>query len=405
MENADRMEGFRSRGEYVLSGKVRFTHGALRLETERAVWLKDRSIVYAESGMRIVHRGAVLTSDKGSYDKNLGRATAEGRVRMRDSSGEVEAEGNAVAYLRFRHEATLTGNPVVRRFYRKPPDSAGTARARDSAGTPKVRDSAGAAKPKPNPPGAAPASAPGPITDTLAIRGKVLTYNDSARVATAEGNVNITRKQVNITCARAEYHDRTDSLYLTGDPAVKVDESRITGLSMRVGMDGEEIRSLLVKGDAKARSVEPATDTSAARESDISGDSLFLAFREKSIDSMQVFRNAKGSYFEKDKPAYVNRMSGEYMVLRFVEKKINSANVLGGAKSTYFHVEKKTFKGRNEAEGDTIDFAFKDGKVEEVMVRGRAKGTYFGSPSPRKGGTDSASAPEAGGAPADTAGP
>ena len=39
-----------------------------------------------------------------------------------------------------------------------------------------------------------------------------------------------------------------------------------------------------------------------ARQSHVEGDSLFLAFKEKAIDSVQVFRHAKGSYFDMDKP-------------------------------------------------------------------------------------------------------
>lgn len=391
MENADRMEGFRSRGEYILSGKVRFSHGALRLETERAVWQKDRSLVYAEAGMRIVHRGAVLTSDRGSYDKNLGRATAEGRVQMRDSAGEVEASGHAVTYERFKHLATLTGNPEVRRYYRKAPDSAEAASAREAAAASLAGGESARKNRAPSAPagtvsrnGGGPAPKPPEIIDTLIIRGKVLTFNDSSGVAAAEGDVRITRKKVLITCRRAEFHDRRDSLYLMGDPEARLDESLVKGLVMRVGMSGEEIKSLLVKGEAQAKSIEPATDTSTSRQSDVRGDSLFMAFRDKAIDSVQVFRNAKGSYFESDRPDFVNRMSGEYMVLRFDDKRIRSANVSGGAKSTYFHLEKQAFKGKNDAEGDTIDFAFKDGKVEEVLVRGRAKGTYFGEPQTRK---------------------
>jgi lipopolysaccharide export system protein LptA len=406
MENADRMEGFRSRGEYVLVGKVRFVHGDLRIETERAVWLKERSLVYAESGMRITQGGAVLTAERGNYDKNQGLAVAEGKVHIRDTSADVEAFGQTLHYNRNRHLATLSGNPELRRYYRKQPDSAA---AGDSV-KPVPR---AAPAPAPSPKAAAPAkkavAKPAgdtlPITDTLVIRGRTLTYNDSAQIAAAEGKVNITRDEVVITCEKAEYHDRPDSLYLLGSPQVMLDESRIKGLTMRLGMQGEEIRSLLVKGEAEARSVEPATDSSSARHSDVAGDSLFLAFRKKSIDSVQVFRNAKGSYFDVDRPDFVNRMSGEYMVLRFNGKQVASANVTGGsgasAKSTYFHLEKKAFKGKNEAEGDTIDFAFKDGKVEEVMVRGSAKGTYFGEPQARK------SKPAAGDstAPSDTAVP
>jgi hypothetical protein len=168
---------------------------------------------------------------------------------------------------------------------------------------------------------------------------------------------------------------------------------------MRLGMHGEEISSLLVKGEAQAHSVEPATDTSVARQSHVQGDSLFLAFKEKVIDSVQVFRNAAGSYYDMDKPQFVNRMSGDYMVMRFDGRQISSANVMGGAKSTYFHFEKKKLKGENQAEGDTIDFAFRGGKIEEVLVKGQAKGVYYGEP---QGGKSQISAPAV---PADPAAP
>lgn len=370
MENADRFEGYRSRGEYVLSGKVRFRHGELRVETERAVWQKDRNIVFCEAGMRITRNGALLTAERGTYDKNLGQATAQGQVFMRDSAGEVAATGQSIVYMRFKHMATLTGNPEVRRFYP----------AKDSAPADSGRaDSARAGKAS---------AAKGP--DTLSIKGDVMTYDDSMQVAVADGNVRIDRDKMHITCKKAEYHDASDSLYLLGDPQVVVDDNQVRGEIMRLGMHGEEIKSLLVKGKAQAHSVEPATDSTAARQSDVNGDSLFLAFKEKAIDSVQVFRNANGAYFDVDKPAYVNKMSGEYMVLRFAGKQVASANVLGGAagaaKSTYYHFEQKRLKGKNDAEGDTIDFAFKAGRIEEVMVKGSAKGTYFGEKAGKASG-------------------
>ncbi len=403
MENADHFEGYRSRGEYVLSGKVRFRHGALRLETEKAIWLKDRNIVNCESGMRIVHQGAVLTAERGSYDKNRGEATAEGKVFMRDSSGNVEAQGKTIVYLRYQHSATLSGNPELRRFYTQSDSSAKakgnlkdtsnakvTGNSKDT-GTSKVTIPTKSTPPKGSAPMAiAPKSSPftsasTPSTpkkmterDTLFIRGEVMTYNDSTQIAIADGKVRITRDKMNITCHKAEYHDKADSLFLLGDPVLVVDDNQIKGISMRLGMHGEEIRSLLVKGDAQAHSREPATDTSVARESDVKGDSLFMVFKEKTIDSVQVFKHATGTYYDIDKPKFVNKMSGDYMVLRFSKKQVQSANVLGDARSTYYHFEKKALKGRNQADGDTIDFAFKEGKIEEVRVKGHAKGTYYG---------------------------
>jgi hypothetical protein len=108
---------------------------------------------------------------------------------------------------------------------------------------------------------------------------------------------------------------------------------------------------------------------------------------------VQVFKNANGAYFDVDKPDFVNRMSGDYMVLRFTGKQVASANVLGGAKSSYYHFEKKKLKGKNDAEGDTIDFAFKNGKIDEVMVKGQAKGVYFGEKQKgaKAGGADTGS--------------
>src|SRR5690606_13970548 len=80
MENADKLEGVRSTGEYVLSGNVRFRHGDLRLETQRALWQRERNRVISETAMRITNRGALLTADRGSYDRNADRAEAVGRV-------------------------------------------------------------------------------------------------------------------------------------------------------------------------------------------------------------------------------------------------------------------------------------------------------------------------------------
>jgi lipopolysaccharide export system protein LptA len=389
MENADRFEGYRSRGEYVLSGNVRFRHGDLHLETQRAVWQKERNIILCESGMRVTRKGSQLTGDAGTYDKNLGQATAQGNVFMRDSSGDVTAQGQNLVYLRYRHLATLTGNPIVRRFYIEA-DSAkrDSAAAKTAAAAPKPGASEAAAPKGAASKGASDSAAKKP--DTLSIQGEILTYNDSSRIAIADGDVRIRREKLTITCKKSEYHGTADSLYLLGEPQVDMEDNRVKGEIMRMGMHGEEIKSLLVKGSAQAHSVEPATDTSVARQSDVFGDSLFLVFKEKAIDSVQVFKNAKGAYFDADKPDYVNRMSGDYMVLRFNGKQVASANVLGGAKSTYYHFEKKALKGKNDAQGDTIDFAFKNGKVDEVMVKGSAKGIYFGEKKGESGAADTA---------------
>ncbi len=361
MENADKLEGVRSTGEYVLSGNVRFRHGDLRLETQRALWQRERNRVVSESSLRITNRGALLTADRGSYDRNADRAEAVGRVFMRDSSGEVEARGNQLDYNRVTRIAVLSGDPVARRFYpARPalPDS-GTARA-----TP---------------------------ADTLSIRALRLRYNDSLGVAVAEGDVVITRRDLRITCGRAEYRQKEDSLILYEKPVARVEDSEIRGAVIRLGLAGEELRGLRVRGQAEALSYEKATDSTDARRSRVTGDSLFMTFVEGAIDSIEVFTQAEGTYWEVSKPDYVNRMNGDYMVMRFRDREAREARVLGAARSTYYHFEGDTLKGRNRADGDTIALQFEGGRIGEVLVRGRASGVYEGS---SLGGTPSGEPPE-----------
>ncbi len=338
METADRMEGFRDRGEYILRGGVVFTHGELRLETEKAVWIREANLVLADSGMRITNRGSTLEARSGRYDKALSRATAEGDVVVRDSAGEFELIGRNLIYDRNTHVAQLFGNPVLKHF----PESDTAAEA-----------------------------------DTLVIRGEVISYNDSLSVARAEGKVRITRGDLLIQSNRAEFFRARDSLLLTGEPRLNVGESEVAGKEMRVRLTGKEIRSLRVRGDAEAGSLEKGAAGIPARQSRVWGDSLFMAFKKEAPDSVEVFSNAKGNYYDVDRPEYINEMTGGYMVLRFGEKRISSADVVGGAKSVYYHFDEDALKGRNSAEGDTIHFTFVEGKIDEVEVIGKAVGRYL----------------------------
>ncbi len=342
MENADKLEGYRSRGEIILVGHVRFRHGHLTLETERAVWVKEQNLIYCQQGIKVSQNASILTADRGSYSKSLNEATAQGRVHGIDSSGEAELFGDNLIYNRATHVAVLTGQPLLKRY---------------STSTDTVSHKS--------------------KKDTLEIRGEKLEYNDSTSIAIAENKVEIRREKMRIYCDKAEFHDQTDSLFLKGDPRVTVDDNEIKGQLMRMSLQGDLLQGLLVKGKAIANSLEAATDTSAARQSNVEGDSLLLAFKNKAIDSVQVFNHAKSRFYEVDQPKLVNTMNGDYMVMRFRDKKIHSAIVSGGAKSTYFQVEKKKLKGKNMAEGDTISFAFVKGKVDEVQVQGRATGTYY----------------------------
>src|SRR5690606_36405499 len=125
----------------------------------------------------------------------------------------------------------------------------------------------------------------------------------------------ITRRDLHITCGRAEYRQREDSLILHEKPVARVEDSEIRGAVIRLGLAGEELRGLRVRGQAEALSYEKATDSTAARRSRVTGDSLFMAFVGGAIDSIEVFTQAEGTYWEVSKPDQDNRMDGDNMAM------------------------------------------------------------------------------------------
>jgi lipopolysaccharide export system protein LptA len=321
MENADLFEGARSSGEFVLTGNVRFRHGDLKLETQKAVWYRERNLIQCDSGLHIEYRGSSLTGKSGRYDKTSGKAMAEGDVFMRDSGGTMEAGGGRVVYHRRERVAALSDNPFVRRLY-----PAKKSNQKDSSGMSSgPRDSSQGDLDK-----------KGSMSregDTLTIRAQVLKYNDSTGVADADRNVIMTRKDLKITCGAGRYHRKGDSLFLRKEPKVHMQDNEIEGDSMRVALDGEAVKGLLVRGNAIALAVESATDSTPARHSRVTGDSLVIAMREGAMDSVEVFRNAQGSTYEKGRTDRENKMEGEAMVLRFHDKRVRGAEVRGSAKS------------------------------------------------------------------------
>jgi hypothetical protein len=75
---------------------------------------------------------------------------------------------------------------------------------------------------------------------------------------------------------------------------------------------------------------------------------------------------------------------GDSLWAEFAQRKLERAAVMGRAWSRYHQLERERAAGRNLAAGDRMDFAFRDGRIARISVRGGARGAY--RDLPRTGG-------------------
>jgi lipopolysaccharide export system protein LptA len=277
------------------------------------------------------------------------------KVRGVDTSETYEFASGYLTYHRETHVMKLTRKPVLRKFYREDTVSSDEKTGRRKSNR----------------------------VDTLEIRAKVIIYNDSMRIAKAKQNVTITRGNLIITCENAVFYEKTEQIHLEGNPVSKLQDNVMSGDKMILTLDGEKLRNIALKGNAKGDYSEKKKDSLSMLYTDtyhLEGDSLYMEFKDEAMEYIEIFKKGLATYFKSDHPDKLNKMNGEFLRLDFVEDKIDSALVIGKAKSTYFHFEDYVYQGKNMADGDTISISFDLGKIKDIYIMNGAKGTYFEQP-------------------------
>ena len=339
LEHADSLAAQRRAGFLLLQGGVRFKHDSVTFKTQRAVWNKAFDMVNCEGGFEFRHPKGSIRAKTGSYTRSQEIATAVGSVVARDSSGEGAYFGERLIYDRKKKIMTLPDQPILHQYERHHNGK----------------------------------------IDTLQIQAKHITYDQERQFAVATGAVRMTRADMVVTCDSGFYDRKKGQLALRGYPKCELKNYVLTGDSMLIELDGENLKSVLVVRNARGVQEEARGKNAPVQHSEVEGDTLFVSFKNKKAQRLYVNNSAKGLFYESDLADFINRMSGDRLDIEFDEGRMKTALVQGDARSSYFYATpERKVSGLNESAGDTIRITFDSNQVKRLKVAGnKATGIYY----------------------------
>jgi lipopolysaccharide export system protein LptA len=338
MEHADSLAAMRKVGHLFLQGNVKFKHDSIDFKTQRAFWDRNFDAVYSEDGFDFSYPRGNIKAERGNYARKNSTAIAEGNAEARDSVGKGAFFGEKIIYSRNSEFLEIPDKPVAHYYFME--------------------------KGK---------------LDTLAIRSKTMTYDQRTQIAVAADSVLITRRDVVITGDTGVYNQKEEFLTLKGNPKCIMSDYTVTGDSMFVKMQNNEVESVLVIQNAHGIQESNAVRGKQAQHSEVFGDTLFLAVKNNKAQSLYVNINARGLFYEKDLPSYINKMNGNRMDISFNLGRMKLAEVKGDANSLLFNINnQRIVDGKNESSGESIFITFDETQVSKIKVNGNlASGIYY----------------------------
>ncbi|GHV16846.1 hypothetical protein AGMMS49938_17220 [Fibrobacterales bacterium] len=338
MEHADSLAAMRKAGNLLLQGKVRFRQDSVEFRTERARWDRNSDAVYADGGFDFRYPRGNIKADKGQYSRKTNIAIAEVNAVARDSSGKGEFFGEKIIYNRSTEFLEIPEKPLAHYYFND--------------------------KGK---------------LDTLKIRSRTMTYNQREQLAVAADSVLITKSGVVITGDSGFYNQKVGFLSLKGTPKCTMGDYVITGDSMFVKLQNNEVESVLVIKNAHGMQETVAHNGMNAQHSEVFGDTLFLSVKNNKAQNLYVNVNAHGIFYERDLPEFINKMNGDRLDISFLSGNMRLAEIKGSASSLVYNITPtRKVDGRNESSGDTIFIAFDSSQVSRIKVKGNlASGIYY----------------------------
>lgn len=113
-----------------------------------------------------------------------------------------------------------------------------------------------------------------------------------------------------------------------------------------------------------------------SRESQVSGDTIYLFTLDRKPKRMYAFENA--IMVQKVGPDYYNQVKGRTLNAYFLNGDIDSVRVKGNSESIYYaQDDSNRFVGVNRATSDVIDMYFANRQAQKVVFRSNLNGTSY----------------------------
>ena len=328
---ADSVEGTDGpRGRVVrLERNVTIRRGDATLVGERGIYYESEGLAIVFGNVNGVDRGSSIACDTLRYFREPDRALLVGNASYGDTSGVTTAD--VIDVYRREKIAVCTGNAV----------------ASDHDGSSKLRagriiydferDEARASV--------------DPVLRTFGDDGEdegtlsasVMEFLTAENRVDAFGDVRIATGEVSAAARMAVLRREDDSIELTGDPSVDQDGDVLTGDRIIVFASDGELSRVMSTGHARAAYSLEAEEGEEAQHGHVGGDTLTM-------------------YFENDEPV--------------------RTTVRGDAQSEHFV---GAVGEQNTVSSREVDVIFVDGRIQRVVFRGSASGTYVFPPEEPEG--------------------
>jgi len=340
LERANSNENIYTDGGFVsyLRGNVVFRYDDIRISSDEATWWKDKGIVDFRKNVKATEKGQIVTCDRLHFSREKKLLTAAGNVRYQDSAQVTFIRGDNAEYATDRKECTLRGSPLLTRL-----------------------DSTSA--------------------DTLFIRGRLMKYNDSLKIATVTDNVNIRQGELLATCRKSEYFVKTGAALLRINPVINYEKHRVVGDSIDLFFDEQKLKNACVMGNAHGRATEIADSSKDTTITNIRSDSLYLAMYESGkMNYMKAFGSARGDFSEITVATKVktvtNVTSDSLQMLMFESGKISAIKAFSHAVGSYSEISGLTGNATTmDITSDSMHTSmYETGKVRAMKAFGSAHG-------------------------------
>lgn len=307
---SDRERIWSDKATYDLVSEVTHFEGRVIMQSENALLFSDEvfysfatEIALFPDYLRLEDDRGVLVADSGYYYNALDSAIFRGNVQVADSLQYIEADSmftnRADEYYELHgrvflddaeQQTRLTGQFVLS-------DSTGYRRVEGGSRMRRINEDQ---------------------TDTTFQWSEWMEVHqkDTINTFTAYENVHIWSESYSSLSDTADYDDQTEKFILTGDPRLWYDEMQLTGPYILIQVEDDSLRYLR----SHERPFAVQRDTSIDRLNQVTGDTLYIEFREGTVSFMEVFPQANVLYFVKDSDGNADgaiEMTAEFIKLLF----------------------------------------------------------------------------------------
>jgi lipopolysaccharide assembly outer membrane protein LptD (OstA) len=304
-----------------LVGNVWMTQDSFSVTCQEAQYFADSGLVIFRRNVECKDPQRILLAHEVVYNEWTGALDASGDVRIHQDTLSVSC--SRARYLEGRREAFLYQNVQVREENRHLVLTGQEGYLSENEHYAQVtinpvmteRDSLGAVRTE--------------------IRGDTVEYFGKTKLARVRGHVQIARGRLLATARRLDYVRECDQALLLGNPEAHHEGDEITGDTVTLRFDAEELKQVFVTGHAVATS--PVDSLMSERRQRMEGKRMTLWIEKEQLKEVLVEGTARATYYirEEDRPRGMNQTSGDRLRL-FIEKgQVSRVQVVGGTEGRY----------------------------------------------------------------------